>query len=90
MSPAGALSQASIQSGPPPPSSDCPRATVTETIELCKVSENYKARNSKNTNPNEDEQFWEEGIGKIQISINTTPNFRAALPKGAGEGAWRS
>eukprot|EP00959_Pyramimonas_sp_CCMP1952_P138055 2889780-Pyramimonas_sp.AAC.1 len=46
-------------------------AIITETIKMCKVSESYKARNSKNRNPNEDEQeFWEEGSGKIQIGIN--------------------
>eukprot|EP00959_Pyramimonas_sp_CCMP1952_P200068 4184440-Pyramimonas_sp.AAC.1 len=54
------------------------QAMVTETIKLRKVSEDHMARNSKNIDPNEDEQqFWEEGLGNIQIGINEAPNFRA-------------
>eukprot|EP00959_Pyramimonas_sp_CCMP1952_P136014 2845725-Pyramimonas_sp.AAC.1 len=48
-----------------------------------KVRESYKARNNKNRNPEEDQQeFWEEGSGKIQIGINKFPDFRAVPPKG--------
>ncbi|CAK0863461.1 unnamed protein product, partial [Prorocentrum cordatum] len=62
------------------------QAMVTETINMCKVSESYEARNSKNRNPNVDEQqSWGEGSSKIQIEINGAPNFRAALPRGATE-----
>eukprot|EP00959_Pyramimonas_sp_CCMP1952_P247821 5180625-Pyramimonas_sp.AAC.1 len=64
------------------------QAMIMETITMCKVSESYKARNSKNRGPNEDEEFWEEELGNIQIGINEPPNFRAAPPHNMRECAW--
>eukprot|EP00959_Pyramimonas_sp_CCMP1952_P473744 9502253-Pyramimonas_sp.AAC.1 len=44
--------------------------------------------NNKKSDPNEDEQeFWEEGSGHIQIGINGSPRFRAVPPKNAREDA---
>eukprot|EP00959_Pyramimonas_sp_CCMP1952_P205996 4307557-Pyramimonas_sp.AAC.1 len=53
------------------------QSLIMETIKMCKASDSYQARNNKNRNPNEDEEFWEEGPGKIQISINEPSNFKA-------------